>query len=321
MSISSDTQYAMSITAGSAEGVAQSLADAEGLTLIRACNQSGYRYVSVDPRKLHVNTGSLSRSPYRARSTGQHKFNLGEFATAHEAALAVARFFGPQLSRDQAAATRIGSRRGRESEFGVPKKRRLDAAYCVDTYHPLAYCTYQGTGQLAPGPHAMYARVPASGVTYVPRTVAPQVAYDQAATVAECIETTVIEAETSEGDGSVGSGSGAPTAILAEVAAEVVAITVSAPGGSTNPLASGAAAVAAAALMQEGVRDGYGSDGTASRLTQKRPAVRPSRATSTAWTTRHERPAVTVVDGVAYFAVEVPRGVRAPACLTVEWAS
>ena len=156
-------------------------------------------------------------------------------------------------------------------------------------------------------------------MTYVARTVAPQVAYDQAATVAECIETTVIEAETSEGDGSVGSGSGAPTAILAEVAAEVVAVTVSAPGGSTNPLASGAAA--AAALMQEGVRDGYGSDGTASRLTQKRPAVRPSRATSTAWTTRHERPAVTVVDGVAYFAVEVPRGVRAPACLTVEWAS
>ena len=162
-------------------------------------------------------------------------------------------------------------------------------------------------------------RVPASGVTYVPPTVAPQVAYDQAATVIECIETTVIEAETSEGDGSVGSGSGAPTAILAEVAAEVVAVTVSAPGGSTGPLASGAAA--AAALMQEGDRDGHGSDGTASRLTQKRPAVRPSRATSTAWTTRHERPAVTVVDGVAYFAVEVPRGVRAPACLTVEWAS
>ena len=174
-------------------------------------------------------------------------------------------------------------------------------------------------GSLPLGPTQRYARVPASGVTYVPRTVAPQVAYDQAATVIECIETTVIEAETSEGDGSVGSGSGAPTAILAEVAAEVVAVTVSAPGGSTDPLASGAAA--AAALMQEGDRDGHGSDGTASRLTQKRPAVRPSRATSTAWTTRHERPAVTVVDGVAYFAVEVPRGVRAPACLTVEWAS
>ena len=154
MSISSDTPYAMPITAGSAEGVAQSLADAEGLTLIRACNQSGYRYVTVDPRKLHVNTGSLAKTPYRARCTGQQKFNLGEFATAHEAALAVARFFGPQLSRDQAAATRVGSRRGRESEFGVPKKRSLDAAYCVDTYHPLAYCTYQGTGQLAPGPHA-----------------------------------------------------------------------------------------------------------------------------------------------------------------------
>ena len=150
--------FSRSITAGSAEGVAQSLADAEGLTLIRACNQSGYRYVTVDPRKLHVNTGSLVRTPYRARSTGQHKFNLGEFATAHEAALAVARFFGPQLSRDQAAATREGSRRGRESEFGVPKKRSLDAAYCVDTYHPLAYCTHQGTGQLAPGPHAMYVR-------------------------------------------------------------------------------------------------------------------------------------------------------------------
>ena len=172
-------------------------------------------------------------------------------------------------------------------------------------------------GSLPLGPTQRYARVPASGVTYVPRTVAPKVAYDQAATVIECIETTVIEAETSDGDGSVGSGSGASTAILAEVAAEVVAVTVSPPGGSTNPLA--AAAAAAAALVQEG--DGHGSDGTDSRLTQKRPAVRPSRATSTAWTTRHERPAVTVVDGVAYFAVEVPRGVRAPACLTVEWAS
>ena len=175
----------------------------------------------------------------------------------------------------------------------------------------------QGSLPLGPTQCTYAVRVPASGVTYVPPTVAPQVAYDQAATVIECIETTVIEAETSDGDGSVGSGSGAPTAILAEVAAEVVAVTVSPPGGSTNPLA--AAAAAAAALVQEG--DGHGSDGTASRLTQKRPAVRPSRATSTAWTTRHERPAVTVVDGVAYFAVEVPRGVRAPACLTVEWAS
>ena len=226
-----------------AEGVAQRLADAEGLTLVRADNHTGYRYVSVDQRKLNT-AARKHNTPYRARSVG-HSFNLGEFHTAHEAALAIARHLGPKLSQEQASGY-IPSRNqlhSRGSEFGVPRKRSLDTTY------------------------------------------------DQAATVIECC--TVTEAESSDGDGS--DGSGARTAIHAEL------VAVSTVGG------------AAASQVEEG-------GGTAAHG-RKRPAVRPSRTTGTTWTTRHEKPVVTVVDGVAYFAVEVPAGARAPVCLTAEWAS
>lgn len=231
----------MSIETVDAEGMAQSLADAEGLALIRADNQSGYRYVTVDPRK------STSRSglAYRARGTGTHKFSLGEFFSAHEAALAVARFLGPKVSHEKAAVTgRQVHGLAIQTEFGVPRKRGLD-----DTS-------------------------------------------EQTATVVECC---VVEAESSDGGGSGGSGA------LTVIPAEIVAVTISTPGS------------AASALTQEG-------DDTAAHE-RKRPVVRPSRASSTTWTTRHEKPAVTVVDGIAYFAVDVPVGVSAPACLTVEWAS
>jgi hypothetical protein len=67
---------------------AYAAAEAEGLTLLRAENTSGFMGVS--------RSGSASK-PFKAQlKVGGHHHYLGVFATAEEAALAAARFLGPE---------------------------------------------------------------------------------------------------------------------------------------------------------------------------------------------------------------------------------
>ena len=67
-----------------AEG-AIAAAEAEGLTLLRAENTAGFKHVSVQ--------NSNAIRPFRAqKDMGAARAHIGDFATAEEAALAVARF-------------------------------------------------------------------------------------------------------------------------------------------------------------------------------------------------------------------------------------
>ena len=68
---------------------AQAAAAEEGLSLVRAENSTGFKYVRRDPK-------SVSK-PFKAelRHGGRFEY-LGYFATAEEAALAIARFLGPK---------------------------------------------------------------------------------------------------------------------------------------------------------------------------------------------------------------------------------
>ena len=85
-------------------------AEAEGLSLLRAENTTGYLNVSRADNYIH---------PYRAHFTHKmRKVDLGRFSTAEEAALAVARFFGsegntprrlPMTAREALAALLGGS--------------------------------------------------------------------------------------------------------------------------------------------------------------------------------------------------------------------
>ena len=69
-----------------AEAVAA--AAAEGLTLVLADNATGFKDVFRNP---------LARRPFKAYPTVKGRSeHLGYFATAEEAALVIARFFGPQ---------------------------------------------------------------------------------------------------------------------------------------------------------------------------------------------------------------------------------
>ena len=64
----------------------QQQAEAEGLTLLKADNKTGYFGVSLDKRL------SAAHKPYQARvRRGGKDVHLGSFATAEEAALCIAR--------------------------------------------------------------------------------------------------------------------------------------------------------------------------------------------------------------------------------------
>ena len=71
-------------------------AAAEGLTLVPAENATGFKGVEPTP----IAPASLSRRSLR----GGRSMNLGCFATAEEAALAVARFLGPEGAAHRLAA-------------------------------------------------------------------------------------------------------------------------------------------------------------------------------------------------------------------------
>ena len=97
------------------ETLATRLAAAEGLTLVPANNEVGYRGVSV-----HTSSGTFH---VRKRKDGKQR-ELGNFASAAEAALAYARFLGPAESAKEAAAGPARKRRaGSEDhgDFGVPR--------------------------------------------------------------------------------------------------------------------------------------------------------------------------------------------------------
>jgi len=78
---------------------AHAAAAAEGLALVRAENPTGFKGVSHDQRPAQ------SRKPFKAQLRHDGCTNhLGTFATAEEAALAVARFLGPEgVAAEQAA--------------------------------------------------------------------------------------------------------------------------------------------------------------------------------------------------------------------------
>jgi hypothetical protein len=81
---------------------AQRLAAAEGIALIPSNNVTGFRHVAFDNRK----PAKKAYHAHMARDTGTTKqFDLGSFTTAAEAALAVARHFGPRKSCAEAAKT------------------------------------------------------------------------------------------------------------------------------------------------------------------------------------------------------------------------
>ena len=67
---------------------AHATAEAKGLALLRAENATGFKYVRRDDRKS---------KPFQAqvKQDGRNR-SLGNFTTAEEAALAVARFLGPE---------------------------------------------------------------------------------------------------------------------------------------------------------------------------------------------------------------------------------
>ena len=68
---------------------AEATAAAEGLALLRAENATGFKWVCR-------NNDTLSK-PFQAQMKhGGRPSHLGQFATAEEAALAVARFLGPE---------------------------------------------------------------------------------------------------------------------------------------------------------------------------------------------------------------------------------
>lgn len=97
------------------ETLATRLAAAEGLTLVPANNEVGYRGVS-----LHTSPGTFH---VRKRKDGKN-YELGHFSSAAEAALAYARFLGPAESAKEAAARPARKMRaGSEDhgDFGVPR--------------------------------------------------------------------------------------------------------------------------------------------------------------------------------------------------------
>ena len=75
----------------------------EGLTLVRADNATGFRGVCHHEKR--------SSKPFQARlKRGGKREHLGNYATAEEAALAVARKLGPEGSKAAAAPPDIPGR-------------------------------------------------------------------------------------------------------------------------------------------------------------------------------------------------------------------
>ena len=95
---------------------AQATAEKEGLTLLRADNSTGFKGVSHDPRcSKPFNVGLWH---------GGRRNCLGTFATAEEAALAVARFLGPEGVATAAASSPSSLKRPAASSATESARKR-----------------------------------------------------------------------------------------------------------------------------------------------------------------------------------------------------
>ena len=100
-----------------AEAKALRLAAAEGLTLVRSNNKTGFSNVYPVQGSL----AGLLRVEVGSTAGGKRE-HLGSFATAAEAALAYARYLGPERSRALAERPRAKTPRRRDDhEFGQPR--------------------------------------------------------------------------------------------------------------------------------------------------------------------------------------------------------
>ena len=79
---------------------AERLAAQEGLVLVPSCGSTQTGYWRVTAQGSHSNTFQCTGTV-----DGRKKVSLGNFSTAQEAALAVARNLGPEGSREAAAKT------------------------------------------------------------------------------------------------------------------------------------------------------------------------------------------------------------------------
>ena len=114
----------------------RSQAEAEGLTLLKADNTTGYFGVRHQPDRLN---------PYQARvARGGKKVSLGSFATAEEAALCVAR--SPE---GQAASKRAAS---------VPQPRRSEEEGRGDAPATRSHAVLKQEGTIPPMPAGAFVK-------------------------------------------------------------------------------------------------------------------------------------------------------------------
>ena len=108
---------------------AHAAAAAEGLALVRAENATGFKGVGRRSRADDGGGGARGSKPFRetrlqeARGRKAQLTRLGKFATAEEAALAVARFLGPAGAAAPPAAASAPPRRSGAGPSAPPSKR------------------------------------------------------------------------------------------------------------------------------------------------------------------------------------------------------
>ena len=102
---------------------AERLATQEGLVLVPSCGSTQSGYWLVTAQGSHSNTFQSSGTV-----GGRKEVSLGNFSTAHEAALAVARNLGPEGSREAAARTAKAEAAADRPFMGESEARQLASA-------------------------------------------------------------------------------------------------------------------------------------------------------------------------------------------------
>ena len=102
---------------------AERLAAQEGLVLVPSCGSTQSGYWRVQAQGSHSNTFQCTGTV-----DGRKKVSLGNFSTAQEAALAVARNLGPEGSREAAAKTAKAEAAADHPLMGESEARRLASA-------------------------------------------------------------------------------------------------------------------------------------------------------------------------------------------------
>ena len=102
---------------------AERLAAQEGLVLVPSCGSTQSGYWRVQAQGSHSNTFQCTGTV-----DGRKEVNLGNFSTAQEAALAVARNLGPEGSREAATKTAKAEAAADRPFMGESEARRLASA-------------------------------------------------------------------------------------------------------------------------------------------------------------------------------------------------